>query len=245
MRLLREKLMAAAIHAIFTLMVGLLTAIVVFQVWYPGGLAEMLGGSELYKLVLLVEVGLGPLISLVIYNSAKGRAELIRDYVVVALIQFSALAYGLYTVSISRPVFMVFVKDRIEVVSSSELSDTDLRAAVVDDYKNLSWTGPKQVCYERPEDQEELNDILFSSVEGKDVHLMPKYYRECEAGEMARFAISGEELFLDLPARQVEMVGLDGKDFLWLPMVGNRKYWTAVFPSGDSDNAEYYNIDPY
>ena len=59
------------------------------------------------------DLALGPLVSLVIYNSRKSRRELVFDYSVVAVVQIAAMVYGVYVVAESRPVYIAFLKDRL------------------------------------------------------------------------------------------------------------------------------------
>ena len=42
--------------------------------------------------------------SLVIFNPAKTRRHLVMDFTVIGLLQVAALAYGLWTVFVARPV---------------------------------------------------------------------------------------------------------------------------------------------
>ena len=60
------------------------------------------------------DLALGPLISLVIYNSRKARRKLIIDYTIVGVVQLAALVYGVYIVAGTRPVYVAFSTDRIE-----------------------------------------------------------------------------------------------------------------------------------
>ena len=112
--LLVSKFKAAGVHLLVSTVIVGLAALLVFYVWYPGELSTMLGGLELFFFVVICELALGPLVSLVIFNPAKPRRELVRDYALVVVVQLAALSYGLYAVALSRPVFLVFVKDRVE-----------------------------------------------------------------------------------------------------------------------------------
>jgi len=172
----RERFIAAAIHLLVTLLVAGVAAAIIFLVWFPGALAEMVGGTKLFLLITWVDVTLGPLISLVIYSSAKPRRELIKDYTIVGLVQLAALGYGVFTLSVSRPVYVTFVQDRLEVVSAIEFEEADLAAAVDPQYRTLSWTGPRLAAVQIPTDVKERNEIVAAGVAGKDVQLMPKYY---------------------------------------------------------------------
>jgi len=62
-------------------------------------------------LVLIVDVCLGPLLTLAVFDPKK--KELKRDLSIILLIQLSALFYGIYTVSVARPAYIVFAVDAI------------------------------------------------------------------------------------------------------------------------------------
>ena len=112
----KSRLRAAGIHLGISLAVAVLAAILVFGLWYPYPYREISGGRELFLIVVAVDVVLGPLITLSIFNLAKPLKELRRDLVVVALIQLAGLGYGLWTVSLARPAHLVFELDRFRVV---------------------------------------------------------------------------------------------------------------------------------
>lgn len=59
---------------------------------------EISGGRELFLLLVAVDVVMGPLITLMIFNTGKPRRELQLDLIVVGVLQLAALAYGLSTV---------------------------------------------------------------------------------------------------------------------------------------------------
>jgi len=241
----KAKLRAAIIHGTITAFIGVLTGVAVFYIWYPGAFSEMSHGTELFLLVLLVEMFLGPVISLIIFNPGKLPSELIRDYCIVGLVQFAALFYGMYSVFISRPVYMVFVKDRIEVVSAVELSDSDLEVAAPK-FKSLPKLGPRTICVEFPANAEEKSDLLLSSLNGRDIQLIPKYYRECFKGEIASNTYTRED-FVSFETLGESFVpnAVRNDDFTWLPVVTRFGAWLVIFPGGDVSNHVYVNEDPF
>lgn len=173
----RERFIAAGIHFGATLLVAALAAAIIFFVWFPGELSAMVGGDKLFLLVVACDLVLGPLMSLVIYSSTKPRRELIVDYAVIAAVQLAALLYGVYAVAQSRPAFIVFSVDRIEIVAALEFEDEDLAAGGAPEFRTRSWSGPRLASIELPTDVAERNELVFLGVSGKDVYLMPKYYR--------------------------------------------------------------------
>ena len=72
----REKFLATAIHFLVTLTLAAIAAALIFLVWFPDPFQTMIGGTELFMLVVGCDLALGPLMSLVIYNSRKSRRAL-------------------------------------------------------------------------------------------------------------------------------------------------------------------------
>jgi hypothetical protein len=171
---------------------------------------------------------------------------LVRDYLIVGSIQFFALLYGLYTVALSRPVFLVFVKDRIEVVVAADLEKGDILDAKDRSFKSLPLFGPRFVCTESPVDPKEKSDLLMSALNGKDIQLLPKYYRDCHQNEVFANAKSREVLLSKTPTVKNELPPeLHGDSFRWLPVATRYNFWIAVFNKSNQYQPFYFNIDPY
>jgi hypothetical protein len=90
----REKLVATAIHFGATLVLGAIAAALIFLVWYPAPFQKMVGGTELFMLVVGCDLALGPLMSLVIYNSRKSRRELLTASLILAFHFVPRIARG-------------------------------------------------------------------------------------------------------------------------------------------------------
>jgi hypothetical protein len=242
-----QKVKAAAIHSVVTAVILAATASVVYFVWYPNEFAKMLGGTNLLLIIGGVELCLGPLMSLVIYNSNKSLKELTIDYLVVGTLQVLALLYGLYSIALSRPVFLVFVKDRIEVVAAAELETADLLAAKEKSFQSLPWLGPELICTESPVNLQEKSDLLISGLKGKDIQLLPKYYRKCFEGEVMANAKTQDDLYVmtkismnDLPSDMN-----DYRSFKWLPVVTRFNYWIVVYEGNSTENPRYLDLNPF
>lgn len=245
--LLVQKLRAAFFHAIVTCCLAALSALLVFKLWYPSGLAQLTGGAGLYILILSVELCLGPLMSLVIFSPRKSTRELVKDYTIVGLVQIAAFGYGLHSTFISRPVFQVFVVDRLELISALELADEDLRSAD-SQFRQLPLLGPKFICVERPSDAQERSDLIFSGLKGKDIELFPKYYRNCRNSEVVEKAFGASRLLAAMSERSLyskfaEM--LPKGDYGWLPVKSRFGVWIQIYPEYNLEKAYYINFDPY
>ena len=99
-------------HFLLSVVIGLISAYVVFGVWYPAPFRSILGVGGIYLLILMVDVVCGPLLTFLFSDPKKSRFELAVDLGVVGVIQILALAYGMHAVWIARPVVLAFEKDR-------------------------------------------------------------------------------------------------------------------------------------
>jgi hypothetical protein len=174
---MRRRLQAAGIHLLFSVAVAAAAAGVVFGVWYPGMYRELAGGRELFTLIVAVDVVLGPLLTLVVFNLDKGWSHLRKDLLCIALIQISALAYGLATVYRARPVAMVFEVDRFRVITASDVHLPELPFAPVE-YRRLPLTGPWLLGSREPSNgAETLDSVSVALEQGIDRGQRPVFWQ--------------------------------------------------------------------
>lgn len=247
------RLKAAFVHLLVTAVIATAVAGVVFGIWFPGAFSDMVGGRQLFLLVLACDFALGPLISLVIYNRRKPRAELVRDYAIVGAVQILMLVYGVSVVVDSRPVYVVFVTDRLEVVTAAELDDSLLGQAEEPRYRMRSWAGPQLVSVERPEELAERTQILFSALHGIDIQLMPKYYRNYEKAlpQILQRSLPIEVLKTREPEHAtaisgaVQDIGREEDRLRWLPVRHRFGFWVVLIDDKSGKPLRYLPIDPY
>lgn len=233
---LRVAAIATGVHLVCSLLVVLLAGGLVFGVWYPFPYRELSGGRELFFLVVGVDVVCGPLLTFVLFNPLKPRAELWRDLGLVALIQLIALGYGLFTVWQARPLFLVQEVDRFKVVMSPDL-DPAAVAALADSLKPRVWGGPRVVAIRPPVDVVEKNRVLFAVIAGgRDYAERPEFYLPYEGANALKSLKSAKPLsnFLHRWPDQksaAEKIAIDRKvdlvQLLYLPVVA-RQDWVAV-----------------
>ncbi|UTA48887.1 hypothetical protein L1F30_04910 [Simiduia sp. 21SJ11W-1] len=241
---LKARLVAAGLHMLLSVVVAAGVAMLVFYLWYPKGLSSFVGGAKIYGVLIGVELVLGPVMSLVIYNINKPKTELIRDYLVVVFVQVSALIYGVYVALMAKPQYIVFVKDRFEVVAYSELAGKEIDEQIGDYPFGF---GPRLVSVSFPDSIEESNRILFSALEGVDIHLMPEYYTSFNVGEVLRAAKPVREL----KGRQADMDSVVNEaidqcpNCKWLPMVRGARDWVAIIDATTGYPKQFLDISAF
>jgi hypothetical protein len=242
----RDKLRAFAIHFALTLLVALAAAALIFGVWFPKPFGQMVGGTELFLLVVGCDIALGPLISLVIFDRRKSRRELITDYTIVGVLQLAALGYGVHAVSLARPVYVAFSVDRFEVVTAREIPLSELAAAQGSRYAELPAWGPVYVGTVVP--PSEYNDALDHGLAGTDISARPKFYVELET-QLEQIKGKAQPLpaltTRHPEARSFLAKSADDSDIYWLPVKHSRGFWTAIIDPRTGHPTRFIPLDPY
>jgi len=247
----REKLIATAVHFVVTLILAALAAALIFLVWFPDPFQKMIGGAELFMLVVGCDLALGPLMSLVIYNSRKSRRELVTDYAIVGVVQIAALVYGVSVMSGARPVYVAFSKDRYEIVLAGDIKPAELAAAHDAQYAHLPWTGPKYIAVVIP--PADHNDALFQALSGNEEHERPKFYVAYDSQLEAIRRVAKPLTVLEQKKPEAKSLiegalGADGasrQGLGWLPVRSFRGFWTAVVDTSTGKVVAWLPMDPY
>ena len=227
---------AACVHLLCSLFIAALAGGLVFGLWYPFPYRELSGGRELFLLIVSVDVVCGPLLTLVLFNPVKPRAELWCDLGLVALIQLGALGFGLWTVWQARPLFLVQEVDRFKVVAAPDLRGASIAGLPV--ALQPGWfSGPVTVAIREPKDADERQKVMFESIQGgADYAERPEFYLPYEGATALKALKYAKPLAVFLqkqPAQEAAaralaaQQGADMAQWLYLP-VRARHDWVAV-----------------
>jgi hypothetical protein len=247
-----DRLKASGIHLGLSLCIAALAGLLVFGVWYPYPYREISGGRELFFLVVTVDVVLGPLITLAIFNRAKPWASLKRDLAVVALLQLGALGYGLWTVSVARPVHLVFEQDRFRVVHAIEVNPAllpQVEAGVV----AMPWTGPSLLSLRDYKNGKEKTDVMFEELAGYPIGARPEFWQPygLAKADVVRKAQPVATLKTRFPAqanaidRTLKEAGRTAESTVYLPLVGRDQFWTVFLDPVTAQTIAYLPLDPF
>lgn len=166
---------ASLAHLAISAAIGVAVVTLMLVVWYPRPYFKAMGGDMLILLLIGVDVVIGPLITLIIFD--PGKKALKFDLSVIAALQLAALAYGCHVMFESRPVYNVFVVDRFETVAANQVDAASLSKATSGEFKSLPLTGPKVVGARQPEDPKRKADIIMQAMNGgPDIANLPDLY---------------------------------------------------------------------
>ena len=133
-KLNKPRFVAFLLHLGMSLALIAVVFSIIYLAWFPHALAAASGGLEGLTIVAAVDVVLGPLLTLVIYDIAKSKAHLARDIGVIIFLQLSCLIAGVFVVHEARPLVVVHVFDTFHVLSQPSFDALDLDSGVLNKF---------------------------------------------------------------------------------------------------------------
>jgi len=109
---------AFLLHLALSLIVFSSLVAMMLLYWFPGKLFVFDGGWQGLKLVAMVDLVLGPALTLLLYK--PGKPKLLLDMSLIAGIQLAALAYGFHTTYQQRTMALVFSEREFYTVSAKD-----------------------------------------------------------------------------------------------------------------------------
>ena len=248
----KQRLTASAIHLGISLAIAMVAAALVFGLWYPFPYRDTSGGRALFLIVVAVDVVLGPLITLTVFNKNKPRDELVRDLIIVGLIQLSALGYGLWTVAVARPVHLVFEYDRFRVVHAIEVPEELLNKAPAN-VRKMPLTGPVVLALRPFKDVNEEGTATLMALQGLPLSAKPDLWQAYPEAKMR--VLTAAKPMADLQNRFPEKARLIDEavsrshemqdKLVYLPMVARDSAWTVLLDSRSAEIRGFVKIDSF
>lgn len=247
-----DRLRASGIHLGLSLAIAALAGALVLLVWYPYPYRDISGGRELFILVVSVDVVLGPLVTLAIFNRAKPWPVLRRDLAVIAALQLGALAYGMWTVYVARPVHLVFEYSRFAVVHAIDVPESLLpqKAPQVEAFPH--W-GPTPLSLRPFRDESEKIDATLAALRGLSLAARPDLWQPYAAAiaQIRQTARPVAQLKSRFPARAAEIdaalqpFGDTAQGLAYVPMMGRKSFWTVILDPATADIKAFVPLDPF
>lgn len=165
---------AFGLHLAISAFIAAAVVALVVALWYPSPYFVAMGGETLLRLLIGVDVVLGPLITLIIFDTKKPRLK--YDLATIAVLQLAALGYGSYVMFEARPVYNVFFAGQFQTVPANSIDSASL-ARATSEYRPLSLTGPRVVGARFPTDPLEIANIAMAAAGGgPDLPDLPHLY---------------------------------------------------------------------
>ena len=246
----RDKITAFLIHLLISSTIVGIVFVLIFFFWYPRPYFEANGAWKVLRILVMVDLVMGPLLTLVLFK--KGKPGLMMDLCLIAAVQIAALVYGVHVIYGERPYYLAFAVDRFEVIGKVEI---DLSKIKYPELKNKPNQGPILVFADFPEDKEERSNFLFETVmEGKpDLERRPEYYHPYleNKDKVIMKAKPLDELVKNDEKNKVEIdkflqrQGGEVEDYLYLPLVGKNNDLALVLDKVTGLPIDGITADPW
>lgn len=248
-----SRLKAFSIHLAISAVIAASVIALMLLLWYAPPFFSALGGKHVLLILLGVDVTLGPLFTLIIFNPLKSRKALTFDLSVIAILQTAALIYGMHVVLQARPVFVVFSKDSFDLVTANMLGKEDIAKAKNPDFRSLPLTGPVYVYSEMPTDINARNEVVISAMSGKDLPEFPQYYMPYEehgavAGRAAKPVAELEQLNPERRADIESLIHASGRaesDLGYLPLRAKYRDQAVLVGKNDGKILGLLEVNPW
>lgn len=147
--------------------------------WYLSSVMHIVG------IVLMVDLALGPLLTLIVANPRKRRTALARDIGMIVAVQLVALGYGAVTLWMGRPLYYAFSVNSLQLVQASDLKGGEI-ALGRSQNPGLApywYSLPRWVWAPLPQDPQQAAKIVGGTLfGGEDVTQMPRIFRPWKQG---------------------------------------------------------------
>jgi hypothetical protein len=233
--------------------VGVVCAII-FLLWYPHPYFQATGTLNVLRVLIGVALVLGPLLTLIVFKPGKWGLKF--DLVVIALVQLSALVYGITTIYRERPYFTVFALDRFYVLARDDVDAAKLaEPAIAARLGPKPAIGPLLVVAVRPTDTEGFQRLLDETVFGgqPDIEYRPEYWRNYadETAQVIARATPLSVLRAAQPAatRAIDnVVGRLGRpegELGFLPFIARNRDMSFIVDTTTGALLEVLDVDPW
>lgn len=240
-----SRIKAAVIHFIISLTIVSAIVIVMLTLWYPHAYLDLMGGKTLIYLIAGVDIFLGPLLTLAVFDANK---KLIKfDLTCIAVLQIAAMSYGFYVMFQARPIFTVYNKNAFYVASVVDIVPSELAKGKRKEWRTASLTGPK-LAAAKPDSNSKYETIFYETEsQTNTIQQYPIFYDDyknhlasvIKAGkplaELAKISPDNKRAVDRLLTKKKQTSG----DFLFLPIYAVTGEMSAIV---DAKTGEFIEI---
>ncbi len=115
---LKDKFKATSVHLLISFVLAVICYLLIKQM-YPSPLLKATGVISIFLMMMAIDLVVGPLLTFIVYKVPKKTLKM--DLTVIAILQASALCYGMYSMYQGRPAWVTYVIDRFELVRANEM----------------------------------------------------------------------------------------------------------------------------
>ncbi len=240
------RLKAFLIHLGISLLIFTALLYIIVYHWYPAPFFSTDGGWQGLRIIAIVDIVLGPVLTLVVFNPKKERSKTRFDLTVIGIIQFAALLSGAWVVHHERPVAKVIAEGIISPVTAYDLIDNNLELRNLEKFRSADTL---TIYTDLPDDFTEMQKILVKSFrENKPLFLQTQLYKKIDESVIKKlelFSINMDKYLEGNEKRQkiyrtfLQQQGKTADEFLFLSLHSRYAFTIAVF---DKNTLEFVDV---
>jgi len=166
-----NRFSAFAIHLGISLVIFAILGFIIIEYWYPDFFFTADGGWQGIRIVALVDLVLGPTLTLVVYK--KGKPSLKFDLTAIGVFQAVCLAAGVWVVFSERPLAMMYADGFFQTMTADDYLEA---GKPVPDFADFPGR-PPWISVQLPEDPTAQSKIRNESkMRGRSIKLAADFY---------------------------------------------------------------------
>lgn len=163
--MLRARLKASFLRLLISMILVAMVSAITHRYWYADDLMWA-GGIQGVKLIALVDVVLGPVLTFILFN--PGKKGLLSDMIIIGCLQCLCFAFGTWALYDQRPAAFVLSDDGVHLLSNHTVQKHTLKLPG-------SQAKPQLLFLDLPSDTSTWGAIKFSTELADGV---PLFYRD-------------------------------------------------------------------
>lgn len=241
-----SRFKAFSIHFAISFLIFLILLYFILVQWYPEPLFSSDGGWRVIRIIVGVDLILGPFLTLIVFKA--GKPGLKFDLAMIALVQTLALSWGVWTTYNERPAAMIYTIDYFTPVPAYQLKEVGITSAKLKEFGD-NW--PVIIYSEIP--KEKLSEILSKAMRsGKPLYLATEYYRKFNkehAPVLKANSMNLEKYVKDKPKlnkiyQHALLTKTAKTNIAYLALHSREKWVTTIFDLDEMQIIDTIDIDP-
>ena len=245
MEIVMSRFKAFAIHLAISFIIFLILLYLILIQWYPEPLFSTDGGWKVVRIIIGVDLILGPLLTLIVFKS--GKKGLKFDLSIIALVQILALSWGIWTTYKERPAAIIYTLDYFTPVPAYQLAKQGITAK---DLKKFGDSWPILIYSDIPKErqQQALIEVLRSQ---KALYLFSEYYKKfsTEQSEILKANSMNLEKYVENKPKLKKLylrslTGTAKTNISYLALHSRDRWVTAIFDLDEMRIIDTIDIEP-
>lgn len=170
---MKNKIKAFFIHLSLSFIVISFFISLIIYFWYPLDYIEITNFKNIAVLIISIDLILGPVLTFIVY--VPDKKGLYFDLLVIAVLQFSALIYGVYTLYETHPLFITYNHQGFKLIQANEVTPS---MAKYEQFRISKLSSPHIAFAKMPDDLEKQTEIMVGvDLKGEpDIDKRTEYY---------------------------------------------------------------------